>query len=478
MSERDSRRTALIVGGGPAGMAAARELLACGVRVTLLEEMPELGGQYYRRPSVDGTIERGKELDERAAIATELIEELKAQGLEIRCNALVWGVFPDKRVAVYEGDRVSVMEADAVVLATGAIEQVVAFPGWTLPGVMTAGAVQSVISREAILPGRRFLLAGTGPLLLAIALEIAEAGGEVVAIVEGSHLTNPARHVLSFLSQGRRLRQAAQYHLALRRHGIPIEYSHTVVAAHGEGQVREVEVARIDRDWHVVPGPTQRYQVDALCLHYGFAACTELARMAGCEVAYAAERGGWYVVHDDGMRTSQPGIYVAGQPAGIGGVDLAEATGKLAGLTAAYDLDGIDARSYLTAAQEMRRDVERAQDVAFALNVAYRPGPAVVDLIAPSTLVCRCEAVPASEVDAAIREGARTLDDVKRRTRCGMGYCQGRVCSPVVAALLQHRGGVTPEKVGLFTARPPVKPIPLAALATLLDTRTSESVQR
>lgn len=470
MSERLNGRTTVIVGAGPAGIAAARELLKHGSRVILFEEMSAPGGQYYRQHTTAHSVSRGSELDERASEGASALGQLVGDGVTVRCNTLAWGIFPGNQLAIYDGDQVDLVHADAIVLAPGAIEAVAAFPGWTLPGVMTAGGVQSLLTREAILAGQRFVVAGTGPLLLAVAVEINEAGGQVVAVVEGATTGAPLRHIHHFLRQMRRVQAGLDYRRTLERQGTEVLTGHTVLAARGDGQVSEVVVARINKDWQVVPGTELTFAVDALCLHYGFVASVELARMAGCEVAYAPERGGWYVSHDAGMRTTQPGIYVAGQAAGIGGADLAAATGRLAGLTVVHDLGKIDERTYASAVKDVQREINRAREFATVLNTVYRMAPAIADLITPDTTVCRCEEVAATEVEAAIQEGARTLNDVKRRTRCGMGRCQGRVCTPVLTTLLQRRAGVTPPEAELITARPPVKPIPLAALAALTET--------
>jgi len=447
-------------------MAAARVMRRNGLPVTLIDEGPQLGGRYYKQFAAAPGIARGAEIDRLAQEGQAQAGTIVRDGVTLRADALAWGLFPERQLALYSGGQVDLLEPEAIVLATGAVERVAAFPGWTLPGVATAGGVQTILSREGILAGRRFLVAGTGPLLLAVALEIAEAGGQVVAVIEGSAATAPLRHIHHFLGQGRRLRQALDYERALHQRGVPIHRGQMVVAAEGEGELQAVTVARIDRDWHVVPGHEMRYDVDTLCLHYGFVASTELARMVECEVAYAPERGGWYVVHDDGMRTTRPGIYVAGQAGGIGGADLAEATGELAGMTVARDLGALDDAGYRDVADTARRDVQRGWEFARVLNTVYAPGVGLSDPITSDTTICRCEEVTAGALDTALAHGARTLNDVKRRTRCGMGLCQAKVCSSILSAYMA-RAGMSPEEAGLITSRPPIRAIPLEALAVL-----------
>src|SRR5690606_1177466 len=209
--------------------------------------------------------------------------------------------------------------------------------------------------------------------------------------------------------------------------------------------------------------------VDTLCLHYGFAASTELAQQSGCAVTYTLERGGWHVVHDEDMRSSQPGIYVAGQITGIGGADLGQATGSLAGHTVALDLGLIDKPTYAARARTARAAVRRGRGFATMLNSVYTPGTGITNLMNANTIICRCEEVARTEVDLAITRGASTLNDVKRQTRCGMGYCQGRICGPTVSLYMQARAGVSAAEAGTFNFRAPVKPVPLGALASMPD---------
>lgn len=469
MAKPEHERTVVVVGFGPAGLSASKALLEQGVSVVVLDENTGPGGQYYKQYTAAPDLPRGSELDELHRTGLEKAAALSGANFSVRYNALVWGLYPGNQMAIYVDGQVEILTPDAILLATGAIERVAAFPGWTLPGVMTAGGAQMLLSREAILSGKRFLLAGTGPLLLAIALEIAEAGGEVAAVIEGSRLTSPLRHARSLLRQSSRIRQAGQYHLALRKHGVPVINGQTVIAARGDGHVEEVEVARIDGDWNVIPDSQRTYAVDTLCLHYGFTTSTELARQADCAIDYDEQRGGWFVRHDDGMRSSQPGIYVAGQIAGIGGADLGEATGRLAGLSVALDFGLMDQQSYNRAAESAREERGSGRDFARMLNTVYAPGAALAELVTPETIVCRCEEVRASEVDAALKRGAITLNDVKRQTRCGMGYCQGRICSQVLTPYLQQKAGINPEDAGQFNSRAPVKPVPLGALAKMPD---------
>lgn len=476
MSDGATTPAVVVVGAGPAGIAAATMLLQQGARVTLIDEMPAVGGQYYKQRAAARGVSRGRDLDERVEKGQDRLAALHGDRFTLLTGTLAWGLFQPHQVAILRDDTADILSPDAVVLAGGAMERAAAFPGWTLPGVVMAGGVQSLLSKDGVLPGRRFLVAGTGPLLLAVAAEIAEAGGQVVGVVEGSQATAPLRHLHHFWGQMRRVKEAWDYRRVLAQHDIPIHSGHVVTAARGDGQVEEVTFARVDPEWQVLPDTQRTVAVDTLCIHFGFESLTEIARMAECETAFDQDRGGWHVTHDAGMRASQPGIYVAGQLAGIGGADLAEATGALAGLSAARDLDLLGERAYDAQAGQLRREIDQGRDIARVLNTIYVPGVALPDLVTPETIICRCEEVAAGAIDAAIAEGAVSINDIKRRTRCGMGLCQGRVCSPIVRAYVARKSGAAAEDVGLITARPPLRPIPLAALADLPDEHVGATV--
>jgi D-hydroxyproline dehydrogenase subunit alpha len=483
MQQNGQHARVAIVGAGPAGLSAAATLARHGIPTTLIDEGHGLGGQYYKHYSAAPGLSRGRELDDLHRIGASKSAALRTTFAEIRTDTLVWGFFPPRRLALLAnedaaappdapegGPAVEMLEPDAVLFASGALERVAAFPGWTLPGVMTAGGAQRLLSHEGILPGDRFVLAGTGPLLLAIATEIAEAGGEVAAVVDCVGLTEPVRDTrtaLKAMRQPGRFRQWIDYRRALRRFGIPYFHNATVVEARGEGHVREVVIAQKDADWNIAPGSEQVIQADTLCLHYGFTAAVELPQLAGCRLDYDDRRSGWHVAHDADMRSTQPGLYVAGQLTGIGGADLAEATGELAALTIAHDLGAMDRATYRRVSAPVRDAVSRCRDFAEMLNRVYTPGPGIANLIRSDTLICRCEEVDAGQIDRAMASGGETLNGVKRSTRCGMGFCQGRICSQVLSVYLHGRHGVHPERSGVFNARLPLKPVPLGALATI-----------
>ncbi|MFJ7996554.1 NAD(P)/FAD-dependent oxidoreductase [Streptomyces sp. NPDC096310] len=462
----------LVVGGGPAGMAAALAARRHGARVVLLEAGDDIGGQYWRHPP-GGHEDRNERLwqhgwDRFLAMRDELLGD---RGCEVVTGAHVWSV--DRRddapplVHVFvgppdgQGRAPRTFDPSALVLATGAYERTLPFRGWDLPGVFTAGAAQALAKGERVAVGRRVLVAGAGPFLLPVVAGLLRIGAEVAGVVEaagpaqlaGGWAARPWR----LLAARRKAGELAGYAGRMAAHRIPYRTGAAVVAAHGTDRVEAVTVARLTRDWTPIPGSERRTEVDAVCVSHGFVPRTELATAAGC----AVDEDGAVAV-DERQRTSVPGVLTAGELTGIGGVDLALAEGAIAGAVAA---GGVPARGALR-----ERAVFREFAARLAAAHAIRPGwRAWVD---DDTVVCRCEDVTAGTLRrAAELTGSRGLRSLKLTTRAGLGLCQGRTCGRAVEDLLTGADGPGLLDPGRTAHRPIAIPVRLGELAA--STRTS-----
>lgn len=463
----------VVVGGGPAGMAAALAARRNGAkRVVLLEAGDDLGGQYWRHLPArradpdEGTWHHGwhRFLDLRAALRRD-------PGCEVVTNAHVWSV--DRRddrpplvhVLVGEVDGQAraprTFDPGALVLATGAHERTLPFPGWDLPGVVTAGAAQALAKGERVAVGRRVLVAGSGPFLLPVVAGLTRVGARVVGVVEAS---GPARLAKGWGARPWRLAGAggkavelAGYLRVLAAHRIPYRLGAGVVAAHGADRVEAVTVARLGPDWSPVPGTGRRVEVDAVCVGHGFVPRAELATAAGCAVGADGA-----VEVDDRQRTSVPGVLTAGELTGIGGVELSLAEGLVAGAVAA---GGEPAPAALR-----RRAVFR--EFATRVDAAHAIGPGWRSWVDDATVVCRCEDVTAGALRrAAESTRSRGLRSLKLTTRAGLGLCQGRTCGAAVEDLLT--GVLDP---GRTANRPVAVPLRLGELADHSRTSNREDV--
>lgn len=401
-------------------MAAARTAAEAGADVLLIDSAAQVGGEYLRRSAFDGV------RDELHARITHLAE------------TTVWAIEPGpdgtQRLRLQTGPadapgrRMRTIDATALVLATGAYDRVLPFPGWDLPGVYTAGAAQALAKGQGIAVGRRVLVAGTGPFLLPVARSLTDVGAEVLAVLEANSTSTIARGWRSApLGAARKLPEFLSYSATLVRNQIPSYRGLAVVAAHGVDRVEAVTIAELDDSWKPLSGSERRLEVDAVCLGYGFTAQLELAVAAGCTLVTAAD-GGSAVEVDSAQRTSVPGVYAAGEITGVAGAGPAAAEGAVAGAYAA-NAAGAD-----FAARLLRVNVAQGKKMATALARAYPVRPGWRSWVTVDTIVCRCEEVRYADLAAALdrAEPGRAL---KLTSRAGLGMCQGRVCARTVAEL-------------------------------------------
>ena len=448
----------VVVGGGPAGMAAALSAATAGVAVTLLDAGARLGGQIYRQPLRDadgGGAPIGPHLPARFAA-------LRDAGVGIVTGRVVWAVAPvaggyELLLATPEGAGAGRLVAQALVLATGASELVLPFQGWELPGVTTAGAAQALLKGEGVLLGRRIVVAGSGPFLLPVAASLVRGGARVAAVVEaGNPLRRPAA-LAGLCATPRVVRDALSYLAVLAAARVPLLTRAAITAAFGNARVEEVVVSRLDTHWRPRPGGERRYEVDAACVSFGFVPRLELARQLGMPDHTAPGRPGAAARHDGGV-TAIPGVFVAGEVTGIGGARLAELEGQRAGAAAALHLGRGRARL------PHRGAIARAAKVASALEALYPLASGWLDWSNEATVVCRCEDVTVEALRRALEGGARSVRELRSFTRCGMGYCQGRTCGPVLQLAVAAATGRATGEVGDLHLRPVVTPVALGAL--------------
>lgn len=454
-----------VIGAGAAGVAASVVAARSGCRVTLIDVGDRPGGQYYRGAhlaSVPGTGIEYPALasDLGALVAANAVDyrpRVTAYALERSGQRLLVRTRGDDR----HRDDVDVVDAGTVILATGAFDRPLPFPGWTLPGVMTGGGAQSLVKGHHVLPGRRVVVAGTGPFLLAVAATLLERGAEVAAVVEAN---DP---IAGGLGQVRRLASGVgkagdlgRFVRALARHRVPYLRRHRIVEALGVERVTGVRIARVDADWHPIPGTERVIDCDAVSIGFGFIAQLDLASQVGAHMVRGAD-GGLAVRVDEAQATSIPGLLAAGETTGIGGVDAARVEGLVAGATAA-EMSGRSSALTTSALERARRDVTRWRHFAAGLHATFPVREGWVDSVRDDTLVCRCEEVPASRVREAVTLGARDARTVKLLSRAGMGWCQARMCASAVDGLCGFDDIASLQGASY---RPVAVPVPLGALA-------------
>jgi thioredoxin reductase/bacterioferritin-associated ferredoxin len=355
------------------------------------------------------------------------------------------------------------------VLASGASELLLPFPGWELPGVVSAGAAQSLVKAQHQLIGGRILVAGCGPFLLPVAAALSAGGAEVIAVLEAQPLRAAARMAPALLRHPAKLAEAGRYGAQLARRRVALHHGWGVLRAEAgdDGAVASAVIARLDASWHAVPGSERRIDVDAVCVSFGFVPRIELARQLGVAERASSAHPVACVRHDADMATSVPGVFVAGELTGIAGGEVAEAEGTLAGAAAAASC-GLVPGGPAHALDPVRRRLAVARRFADRLERVYRPTGGL-SWAGDDTVVCRCEDVPAGALRAAIAGGARSVRELRSLTRCGMGYCQGRTCGPILQLALSQATGIPLEHCGDLHQRPVAVPVPLAEVAAEPD---------
>jgi glycine/D-amino acid oxidase-like deaminating enzyme len=469
----------LVIGAGPGGLAAATAAARRGAEVVVLDERPHSGGQYFKPLAPSHQAETP--IDRQFARGLALVQAARDAGVVILQEAHVWGAHAaDEVIAVVQG-RERVFRPRRLVIATGAYERPVPFRGWTLPGVMTTGAAQTLTRAYRVAPGRRMMIAGNGPLNLQLACELLDAGVQVVAVLESASRPSPRQWPLlgSALRRAPDLIARGVYYLRkLRRSGVPVLWNHGIVSADGGARLERVRYAPLDAIG--VPKLTEARELpaDALCLGYGFIPSTEIARALGCTHRLVKRHVGYLATETarDGA-TSVSGVFAVGDGTDLGGHGVALARGTLAGIAVARELklrEGDQAEQ-----RQALRALKRAEDFQVALWSLYRAPPVTLEDVPDDVTLCRCEEITFGQVRAEIAAGQDNLARLKRTLRLGMGRCQGRYCAGSAALLLAQcaraQAASAPPPGTMSTAvdvlsygwapRLPVKPIPAASLA-------------
>lgn len=449
----------LIVGAGPAGLAAAAALVQAGVAVTVVDDNDQAGGQYFRQLPAAFRVEADARLtrdQERALAALAVLDQPLVTYLP---DTTLWAM-PEERVFSYvragSGGR---MRARAVILATGAHDRPNPFPGWTLPGVLSAGGCLNLIKGQGMVPGRRVAIVGNGPLLLVAAYSLLRAGVEVVAVAEAATTSGMLRQAIGLLWSPKLLWLGLRYRAAMLAAGVPLLTGQAVVVATGDGRVEQVAIAPVDAQGAPRHEQARTFAVDALVVGYGLAPSTAIARMIGCTMHDDPFLGGWVPQRSARLETSIAGIYAAGDGSGIGGVELALAEGRLAGAAVAEQLS---AQAAATVASAQRKLV-RLNRFRLALSAAYAlPKPLM--LATDDTIVCRCEDVTQGEIRKAVRACDGDFWRIKSATRVSMGRCQGRNCLTPCAGIIARECKLPTTALQMPRMRPPARPIPIASL--------------
>jgi NADPH-dependent 2,4-dienoyl-CoA reductase/sulfur reductase-like enzyme len=456
-----ARHELAVIGAGPAGLAAATTAAELGLEVALFDDQPRPGGQIYREveasPIADPAV-----LGEDYTHGAGLAEAFRASGAAYHPACGVWLLTPERELGLLEDGQARFVQAERVIIAGGAMERPVPFPGWTLPGVMTAGAGQILLKSTGIVPETGVVLAGSGPLLLLLAAQYLRAGTEIAALLDMTPRANALRalpQLPSALGAFGTLAKGLGLKREISRAGLRVVKGVTGLRALGETRLEAVA--------YEAGGGAQRLDSELLLVHFGVIPDSNATRSLGIAHLWDSRQLCWRPAVDAWGSTGVEGYAVAGDGAGIGGALAAEQAGRLAALEAARALGRIDAAERDRRAAPVRAALARERRVRPFLDQLFQPAPELVAGLADDTVVCRCEEVTAGQIREAVGQGCTGPNQLKSFTRCGMGPCQGRQCGTTVSQLIGHSLGRPVEEVGAYRIRPPIKPISLTQLAAL-----------
>ncbi len=459
----------VIIGGGPAGITAATEAARMGASVALIDENENLGGKVF---GPTGSVSKGSASDKiEKNLRRQILKDFDRvkNKISLYLNTEVWDIVDQRLVLLYSksgsAGQVNRIKGDKLIISVGAFEKAIPFPGWTLPGVFSVGGLNTLV-KKGILPGERFLLAGTGPLQLVLANHLINAGAGLSAIVNATSLKDIAASAFPLFASidYLKIRSGFDYLRNIKRHNIPIYRSHIISKVYGTSGVEKAKIVKVDRSWNPIGGTEKEIRVDSVAYGFGLIPCTELTRLCGCKHIYDERLGYWRVELNNKMETTVPGIFAAGDSLTIKGYSAAIEEGRVAALEACTQLDLVDRREADRLLRPSLRKLKRFNRFGQIMDAISTPRPGIYNILSDGTVVCRCEEVSVQDVISAVADGARDVNDIKRRTRLGMGHCQGRFCGQVINELMWRLTGVRKQRK-IFTPRTPAKPVPFGCLA-------------
>ena len=450
----------VVIGAGPAGLAATATAAGTGLSTLLLDENAGPGGQVWR--GINSTpVKNAAVLGADYWSGVEIAKAARDSGAEIIHRATVWSLDRNLELGISVGGGSAFIKAKRVIISTGALERPFPIPGWTLPGVMTAGAAQTMLKSSGLVPDGRTVIAGQGPLLWLLAAQILRLGGRIDRVLDTTPRANylaALPHAFAFMTSPYLAKGLSMMREVKAR--VPVIKDVTELSASGDGQLASVT--------YVAGGKRETLAADLLLLHQGVVPNVNLAMAAGVEHHWDELQLCWSPVLDESGASSVEGISIAGDGAGIAGVQAAVWRGRLAARAAVAAI-APDAAAKLPSVAGLHGELKRAERGRLFLDALFQPAKQF-RIPSGDTIVCRCEEITAQDVRESVAIGATGPNQLKAYRRTGMGPCQGRLCGLTVTELMAEARGKTPQEIGYYRLRAPVKPIMLSELAALPKT--------
>ena len=452
----------VVIGAGPAGIQAALVADKLGLRVLIVDEQAEPGGQIYRNVMRVST-KMSQVLGSDYIRGRQLAQSLIRSRVERYFETSVWDISPSSVITLLTNGTTRSVQARQIIAATGALERASPIPGWTLPGVLSAGAAQVAMKSDAAIPSGRIAVAGCGPLMILVANQLLASGGNVVALIDSAPAQNKRealRHLPAALRAPSYLVKGLQMMARLRGHRVPVFKTASELQVLGDERVTGIRFRS--------KGSSHEIDADVILLHHGVIPNHQISMLMRAKHRWNPQQRAWAVDHDLYGQTSHPKFRVAGDGLSISGARAAECTGALAALGAAHAIGVITLDQLRKDSKPWRKALTKQMAVRPFIESLFRP-PDWVCAPDDHIVVCRCEVVSAGEIRHMADIGCTGPNQTKFFSRCGMGPCQGRICGSVVTQIISERLNRSPDDVGAYRIRPPLKPLVLSAIARCTD---------
>ncbi|MEN8154159.1 MAG: NAD(P)/FAD-dependent oxidoreductase [Acidobacteriota bacterium] len=453
----------VIVGSGFSGIAAANQLAGNGLSILMVDENFHIGGQLLRKiPGELGTNKKYKP-DYVKKIGNRFIENLKNGDIEIVNNSSVIGVYDNNELLI-ETDKKSVnsIHFEVILFAPGARERYLPFKGWTLPGVFSAGMSQVLMKSSGVLPSGDVVVGGSGLFLFSAAYEFLKNGAKVHSVIESTGITGKIKMLPVLMHNLSKVGEGIRYIGKIGSSFVPIRFNHRIIEARGDGSLEEIVVGKTDKNGRIITGKEKIVKTGGFAYSFGFVPNVELPVLAGCDVRFEKNLGGWIAEVNENMETSVPGVFCAGEVTGVGGALKSVNEGETASISILEHFGKDDLLKRRK--KKLIKEREHHLDFAEYFNSLYGIRDKEIKEIPDETIICRCEDVKMGDIREAVESGFTSPGALKTAVRAGMGNCQGRTCGPVIYDVLASVTGIEGKNFSLFSKRPPLKPVKISSL--------------
>ena len=451
----------LIIGGGIGGLSAALAASNCGVNTILIDDRDKLGGQFCKQPIIGDNAS----CDDQVILGKKLINKVINNGVKVFTNSSVFAIFENKEILAIKDNELITFRPKKIIFSTGAYERGYPVKGWTLPGVMTTGAMQNLLKGYNVLAGKNILMCGNGPFILHVAKELKKGGANIVAISEKSSKPNIFDYKLMFqllLNSFKLFLKGIRYLLFLKLNGIPIYYNHEISSIEQNANGLTATIMNSGGNDH------KSFEVDCICLGYGFNSSNNMLRYLNCKHDYNSELNCLVTFRYDDLQTTIKDIYAIGDCVKISGAQVAELEGNISGYNVAESLGYEIIPEYLKEKNLCKNKLQKLEKFQSNLWKLYKSNNNNLANLNKEVEICRCEGIKYSALNNALENGFTSMSELKLKTRIGMGPCQGRYCCQIVLDILKYNFDVQIKESDFFTSRIPFIPLNIENLTELV----------